>query len=68
MEIVGVILVYLVAGAISTGFFVLVEGWFIDIDGDVATWIVMFWPVVWVIFALKVITWPLFWICEVIFD
>ena len=68
MEIVGVILVYLVAGAISTGFFVLVEGWFIDIDGDVAAWIVMLWPVVWIIFALKVVTWPLFWICELIFD
>lgn len=68
MEIIGAILVYLVAGAISTAFFKLVEDWFIDIDGETAAWIVMFWPVVWVIFALKVITWPLFWICEAIFD
>ena len=32
MEIVGAILVYLAIGAVSTGFFKLVEDWFIDID------------------------------------
>lgn len=68
MEIVGVILVYLAIGAISAGFFRLVEDWLIDVDGDTAALIVMLWPIVWVIFIFKVATWPLFWICGLIFD
>lgn len=69
MEIVAaIILVYLAIGAVSVGFFKIIEDWFIDIDGDTATWIIMVWPIVWVIFALKVVTWPLFWICGIIFD
>lgn len=68
MEIIGAILVYLAIGAVSTGFFKLVENRFIDIDGDTAALIIMTWPIVWVIFIFKVATWPLFWICAIIFD
>ncbi|BAQ23041.1 conserved hypothetical protein [Edwardsiella phage PEi26] len=68
MEIIAGIAIYLAIGAVSTAFFKLVEDFFIEIDSDTAAFVVLGWPIFWLFFILKVVTYPIFWLCAAIFD
>ena len=69
MEILGYIIAFLLLGFASAAFFKFVDDWFIeDFDAHAAAVIVFLWPLFWFFFILKVVTYPVFWLCGVIFD